>query len=99
KYTLGLDPLKPGITVPGGVVWVNGQKLSDSPDNTVSIFTAAEVVFDTVVGTTYQIQGISALGDGWQNIGSPIPGTGSAVSYVTQTRSDLQQFFQVIHTP
>jgi len=99
KYTLGLDPLKPGITVPGGVVWVNGQKLSDSPDNTLSIFTAAEVVFDTVVGTTYQIQGISALGDGWQNIGSPIPGTGSAVSYVTQTRSDLQQFFQVIHTP
>jgi len=99
KYTLGLDPLKPGITVPGGVVWVNGDKLADSPDNTVSIYTAAEVVFDTVEGTSYQIQAISAVGDGWTNVGAPMAGTGSAVSYVTQTRPGLQQFFRVVHSP
>jgi hypothetical protein len=99
KYTLGLDPLKPGITVPGGVVWLNGDKLANSPDNTVSIYTAAELVFNTVLGTSYQIQAISAVGDGWTNVGAPIAGTGSAVSYVTQTRPGLQQYFQVVHTP
>ncbi|MDB6038769.1 MAG: hypothetical protein JWM99_2610 [Verrucomicrobiales bacterium] len=99
KFSLGLDPTKPGISVPGGVIWVNGEKLSNSPDNTLAIYTAAEVVFDTVVGTSYQIQGISTLGGGWQNIGSPIAGTGSSISYVTPTRNDLQQFFRVTHTP
>jgi hypothetical protein len=99
KYNLGLDPMKPGIVVPGGVVWVNGENLVNSPDNTLAIYTAAEVVFDTVVGTSYQIQGISTLGGGWQNIGSPIAGTGSSISYVTPTRSNTQQFFRVVHTP
>jgi hypothetical protein len=99
KFSLGLDPTKAGITIPGGVALVNGDKLSDSPDNTVSIYTAAEVVFDTQVGTSYQIQGISTVGGGWQNIGAPIAGTGSAVSYLAPTRSDLQQFFRVVHTP
>jgi hypothetical protein len=95
---LGLDPTIAGITVPGGVVWVNGKNLVNS-DNTLAIYTAAEVVFDTVVGTSYQIQGISALGGGWQNIDGPIPGTGSSISYVTPTRSNTQQFFRVVHTP
>jgi hypothetical protein len=98
KFTLGLDPTIAGITVPGGVVWVNGKNLVNS-DNTLAIYTAAEVVFDTVVGTSYQIQGISALGGGWQNIDGPIPGTGSSISYVTPTRSNTQQFFRVVHTP
>lgn len=99
KYSLGLDPNKPGLTVPGGVVWVNGDQLNSSPDNSLVIYTAAEVVFDTVVGTSYQIQGIGAIGGTWENIGGPIAGTGSAVSYVTQTRTGAQQFYRVVHTP
>ena len=99
KFALGLDPMKPGMNVPGGVVWANGATLVNSTDNAVAIYTAAEVAFDTVVGTSYQIQGISTLGGGWQNIGSPIAGTGSSVSYVTPTRSSVQQFFRVVHTP
>lgn len=99
KYALGLDPMKAGITVPDGVIWVNGDKLNDSPDDSLKIFTAAEVVFDTAAGTSYQIQGISALGGTWENIGGPIAGTGSAVSYVTPTRTGLQQFYRVVRTP
>jgi hypothetical protein len=103
KYTLGLDPTKPGIAVPGGVVWASGSGLVNPPDpggtNTVKIFTAAEVAFNTVVGKTYQIQAVSSLGGGWQNVGNPIPGTGAVISYVTPTRQNVQQFFRIVTTP
>jgi hypothetical protein len=98
KYNLGLDPRVPGITVPGGVVWVNGTDILNSTDK-LAIYTAAEVAFDTVAGTSYQIQGISMFGGEWQNIGAPIAGNGSTISYVTPTRQGVQQFFRVIHNP
>jgi hypothetical protein len=65
----------------------------------VAIYTAAEVVFNTEVGKTYQIQSTSSLSEGWQNVGDAIPGTGSAISYVTPTRTKAQQFYRVSHTP
>jgi hypothetical protein len=98
KYALGLDPRVPGITVPGGVVWADGYTLGGST-NTIQIYTAAEVTFDTEVGKTYQIESVGSLSAGWQKVGNPIPGTGNAVSYVTPTRSNLQQFYRVSHTP
>jgi hypothetical protein len=73
--------------------------LVNSTNNALAIYTAAEVAFETVAGVSYQIQGISTLGGGWQNIGAPIAGTGAAMSYVTPTRRNTQQFFRVIHTP
>jgi hypothetical protein len=99
KYNLGLDPLKPGLIVPGGVVWANGKSLVGSTNDTLAIYTAAEIAFNSLVGTNYQIQGISGVGGVWQNIGGPIAGTGSTISYVTPTRSNAQQFFRVLHTP
>ena len=36
--------------------------------NTIAIYTAAEIAFNTTQGNTYQIQGISSLTGGWQNI-------------------------------
>jgi hypothetical protein len=100
KYSLGLDPWTPGLTIPGGVVWANGKTVEfPGGTNTVRIYTAAEVVFDTEVGTTYQLQSISTLGGGWQNVGNPISGTGSPISYVTPTRQNVQQFYRVAHTP
>jgi hypothetical protein len=99
KYNLGLDPWVKGATLPGGVVWANGKDLVNSTNNALAIYTAAEVVFDTVSNKTYQIQGISGLGGVWQNIGSPIAGTGTAMSYVTPTRTGAQQFFRVLETP
>ena len=100
KYSLGLNPMVPGIVLPTGVVWANGNSLANpGGTNTIHIYTAAEVAFDTQIGKTYQIQAISSLGTGWTNVGDPIPGTGEAFSYVTPTRYDVQQFFRVTHTP
>lgn len=94
KYSLGLDPLVKGVNVDGGVVWANGTSLGGGT-NTLQIFTAAEVSFNTEIGKTYQLQGISSLGGGWQNIGNPIAGTGAAMSYVTPTRGNVQQYFRI----
>jgi hypothetical protein len=99
-YALGLNPTQSGITVPGGVVWVDGSSLiNGGPTNTVHIYTAAEISFNTTVGNTYQIQAITQLSGGWGNIGNPITGTGSAVSYLTSTRNHPQMFFRVLTNP
>jgi hypothetical protein len=99
-YALGLDPTQSGITVPGGVVWMNGKNLVNSGvTNTIAIYTAAEVAFNTQSGSTYQIQAISSLSGGWQNVGNPLPGTGNSISYVTPTRNNAQMFFRVLHNP
>jgi hypothetical protein len=98
KYGLGLNPTIPGLAVPDGVVWANGTSLGGGT-NTIHIYTAAEIAFDTEIGRTYQIQAISSLGGGWQNIGTPIPGTGQAISYVTPTRPNAQQYYRVVSSP
>lgn len=98
KYALGLDPRVPGVVVPNGVVWANATALGGSTDE-IQIFTAAEVVFNTETGKSYQIQSVSSLSAGWQNVGEPISGTGQSISYVTPTRSNAQQFYRVVHTP
>jgi predicted CXXCH cytochrome family protein len=101
KYLLGLNPLVPGISVTNGlsvgVVWADGSSLNNpfGATNTVQIYTAAEVVFNTDSNKTYQVQAASSVSSGWQNVGYPIPGTGQAVSYVTPTRKDVQQFYRV----
>jgi hypothetical protein len=98
KYGLGLDPRVAGMVLPDGVVYVNGTSIGGGT-NTIHIYTAAEVAFDTQVGTTYQVQAVSTLGGGWQNVGSPIAGTGTAISYLTPMRKNVQQYFRVVHTP
>jgi hypothetical protein len=101
KYLLGLNPNLPGISITNGlsvgVVWADGSSLQNpyGATNTIQIFTAAEVAFNTLQNKTYQIQAASSLSSGWQNIGAPIPGTGNAVSYVTPTRKDVKQFYRV----
>jgi hypothetical protein len=101
KYSLGLNPFTAGLAVPNGVVYANGNELGgNSATNTIQIYTAADVAFDTVAGTTYQIQEVSALSGGWQNVGNPIVATNNAsVSYLTPTVGNVQQFFRVVQTP
>jgi hypothetical protein len=98
KYDLGLNPLVAGVPMTGGYVFgpslVNPQGTND-----VAIYTAAEITFNTQLGTTYQIQSISSIGDTWQNVGGSIAGTGGSISYLSQTRQPKQQFFRVVHTP
>jgi hypothetical protein len=99
KYALGLNPLVAGEQVPGGVVWADGSVLGGGT-NTIQIYNAAEVNFNTLAGTTYQVQEVSSLGGGWQNVGGAITATNNAsMSYLTPTRRNVQQFFRVVHTP
>jgi len=104
KYALGLDPTVAATSFPGGVVLANGKNLVNPPvnpgdTNAIAIYTAAEVAFSTELGKSYQLQSISSLSEGWQNVGSPIPGTGNPVSYVTPTRGNVQQYFRVVPNP
>jgi hypothetical protein len=100
KYSLGLDPTQLATELPGGVLLVNGKDIiNPAGTNALTIYTAAEISFDTEVGKTYQLQSVSALSAGyeWQTIGTNIVGTGSVVSYVTPTRPNVQQYYRVIH--
>jgi hypothetical protein len=100
KYSLGLNPLVAGVHLPDGVVWANAGTDQNGSTNSIQIYTAAEVTFNTEVGKTYQLQSISALGGGnWLNVGDPIPGTGQAYSFMTPTRLNTQQYFRVTHNP
>ena len=97
-YALGLSPFS-GSTAVNGVVYVNGSDIVNGDTNNIAIYTAAEVAFDTQVGTTYTIQGITALTGNWSNISTNIPGTGTTISYLTPTRNNTQMFYRVVHTP
>jgi hypothetical protein len=98
-YALGLAP-NAGFTVGNsGVIYFNGNNIVNGATNTVAIYTAAEIAFNTQVGVTYQIQGNSALTGGWVNISTNIPGTGGSISYLTPERNNAQMFFRVAHTP
>jgi hypothetical protein len=101
KFTLGINPTVAGATNSfGGITWANTSSIGGTnADNVIQIYTAAEITFDTEIGTTYQIQAMTSSSDGWQNIGDLIPGTGKPVSYLTSTRSGGQQFYQVVRSP
>jgi len=97
--TLGLSPFSIPTLDDSGGIFFNGNNIVNGATNTIAIYRAAEIAFDTEVGTTYQIQGISALNGGWSNITTNIPGTGGTISYLTPTRDNVQMFFRVVHTP
>jgi hypothetical protein len=97
-YAMGLNPFSSSTAV-NGVIYVNGKNLVNGATNTVAIYTAAEIAFNTQVGTTYTIQGITALTGNWSNVSTNIPGTGGSISYLTPTRNNTQMFYRVVHTP
>ena len=98
-YALGLAPNAAFSLTNSGVVYFNGNNVVNGATNTIAIYTAAQISFNTVVGTTYQIQGISSLTQTWQNISTNIPGTGGTINYLTPTHNIPQMFFRVAHTP
>ena len=97
---LNLNP-SAGFSVAGnsGSIYINNGSVANGQTNAVQIYTAAEIAFNTQVGTTYTIQGVSALTGGWQTISTNIPGTGSAISYLVKTRGTNQMFYRVGHNP
>lgn len=98
-YALGLAPTSAFKVGNSGVLYFNGNNVVNGATNSIAIYTAAQISFNTVVGTTYQIQGITALTGSWQNISTNIVGTGGTVSYLTPTVGIPQMFFRVVHTP
>ena len=96
-YALGLDPHS-GSKAVNGVIYVNDSNVINGTTN-VAIYTAAEVVFNTEIGKTYTIQGITEITGSWQNISTNIPGTGTSISYLTPTRGNQQMFYRVVSTP
>ena len=97
--TLGLSPFSVPTLNNSGGIFFNGNNIVNGATNTIAIYNAAEIAFDTQVGTTYKIQGVSALMGTWSDISTNIPGTGGSISYLTPTRSNAQMFFRVVHTP
>jgi len=96
---LNLDP-HGAFTVPGsGTIYLNGTNIVNGATNTIAIYTAAEIAFNTQQGVSYQIQGINALTGTWQNISTNIPGTGGSITFLTPTRGVPQMFYRVMHTP
>ena len=82
--------IRSAASPPSTAAWstVNGYDIVNGATNTMAIYTAAEIAFNTQVGETYTIQGITALTGNWQNISTNIPGTGTAISYLTPTRGN-----------
>ena len=97
-FNLGLDPTSNAQAANNGVIYFNGKNIVNGTTNSIAIYTAAEVAFDTEVGFNYQVQGISELSGTWSNLSTNIPGTGGTISYVTPTRNDAQMFFRVVKT-
>jgi hypothetical protein len=101
SYALNINPLQAPVSFSNGVVYANGNVLGgNSTSNSIEISTAADITWNTVKGTTYQIQEVSALSDGWQNVGPPMVASNTAsMSYLTPTAGNVQQFFRVVETP
>jgi len=95
KFSLDLNPLQPGITLPDGMMWGNATSEDNTGDGT-SIYTAVELVFDTAVGTSYQVQSSLDSGVTWEDVGAPIAGTGKRVSFMAPTRHQDHELFQVV---
>jgi hypothetical protein len=72
----------------------------DSPElGRTSIFHAAEMVFMTEAGVTYQVQSVSEAGSGnWVNHGDPFEGTGEMMQLFISTRDTQDQFYRVVET-
>jgi hypothetical protein len=72
----------------------------DSPAlNRTEMFHAAEMVFMTEAGKTYQVQAVSEVGEGnWVNHGDPFQGTGEMMQMFISTRDTQGEFYRVVET-
>lgn len=62
-----------------------------------SIYTAAEMLFFTEAGKTYQLQKVTDLGTGtWENVGDPVTGNGGMLQHFISTRNTERGFYRVI---
>ncbi len=73
---------------------------SNSPAPNVAIYTAVEINWLALSNTTYQVQWSSDLSlTNWQDLGTPVTGTGANVSIFDSTRYGSQRFYRVETVP
>ena len=62
------------------------------------IFHAAELLFHTDSGKTYQIQRVAELGTAqtWENVGAQVAGSGQMIQQFISTRVTDKYFYRVI---
>lgn len=79
----------------------NPQDMADTPEvGRSSIFNAAEMLFHTEMGKSYQLQSVAELGAGsWVNEGDPFAGDGGMVQQFISTRAADKRFYRVIEAP
>jgi hypothetical protein len=96
KYALGSIPPS-RVVVPDGVVWANSTP--SVATNTLHIYTAAEISFDTGGKMTYQLQAVvSSLGGGCGRTSVRRSQDRPIHQLCGPTRS-RRQFYRVAHTP
>ncbi|MBL9171580.1 MAG: hypothetical protein JNN07_27865 [Verrucomicrobiales bacterium] len=71
---------------------------SSIPSPPTQIFTAVEILFNSQLGATYQIQIINDQ-NAWTAFGPRITGTGAQVSRLISTRGSSQAFWRVVLVP
>lgn len=78
----------------------NPLDMEDNPEvGRSEIYRAAELVFLTEVGKTYQVQMVDELsngGGGWTNVGEPIEGNGGMIQHFISTRDTSKEFYRII---
>jgi hypothetical protein len=102
-YALDVSPNVAGVTIPGGlgVVVFSGSGAAGGSTTNIQIYTAADIVWDAVANTSYQIQAINSVGGVWTDIGPPmVATTNGSMSYLTPTHGTYQQqYYRVQHNP
>jgi hypothetical protein len=71
---------------------------SSVPSPPTQIFTAVEILFNSQLGATYQIQILNDQ-NAWTAFGPRITGTGGQISRLISTRSASQAFWRVVLVP
>ncbi len=82
-------------------IGTNPNSADDSPAlGRSTIFQAAEMVFMTETGKTYQVQAVGSLSaNDWVNHGDAFEGTGSMMQLFISTRDTAAQFYRVVELP
>jgi hypothetical protein len=105
EYTLGTNPklkdtdgdgFNDNVEIAAGTDPGNA---SENPALEIHIYTAAELEFSATAGKRYQIQAVSQVSGGWQNVGDPIQSTGDLIQHLISTRTRYQEYYRVVEVP
>jgi hypothetical protein len=87
-------------TLTGGESLWQSFRHNASTAPTVSIFTAAEICWDSKTNLVYEVQWASSLpATNWTSLGTPVSGTGGNLCIFDSTRGQVRRFYRVEIVP